>query len=670
MSKSHLLEIDSVMIDFKGRSILSDVSLRCHTGQIVGLLGSNGSGKSTLLKIIFGIQHTYNKNIRVDGKVYQKPYLENNLIGYLPQNGFLPANLSLKKIVKQYVKGKKMKDDILGHSCFKYHHSSKVKYLSGGERRLFEVMFLLGQNYKFILLDEPFSGIEPKYREAIIELLNEHKADKGFIITDHYYRAILKASNELFLLHEGRIIGIKEWKELENYQYVPAGTFSEQKSLAIDNTVPFEVDNQTLKDLEIIDKGHSGLIMQLFSVAQSKGGNKLIRAWLNQPTNNLQKLTRRRDAIDFFMRNDASFDIPIKQIDFIHHYLEAGLSVIADHPVDVVLWSVKARVKDTNDNFLIKHGVTSVMYLVERLNSLADQLKRKQVPEELNRIVFEVKNLVQNPVFYKKGHNYSLSDIIRIHNYFSLRGREQVEQIMNLFYEVDALQAIAKVSLERNLNFAEYLEADEMYYEANGLFHPLVKQAVPNSFIMEKDSHLCFLTGANMSGKSTFLKSIALSVYLAHVGFPVPALSLKISLLNGLLTTINLTDDLSMGYSHFYSEVKRVKMAVEKIKNQKRMLVIFDELFRGTNVKDAFDASLMITSELATISDTFFMVSTHIVEIADELKKHNSIQFNCFETLWENEAPKYNYQITKGVSKERLGLYIVQKEGIFELLKD
>jgi len=78
----------------------------------------------------------------------------------------------------------------------------------------------------------------------------------------------------------------------------------------------------------------------------------------------------------------------------------------------------------------------------------------------------------------------------------------------------------------------------------------------------------------------------------------------------------------------------------------------------------------MITSELATISDTFFMVSTHIVEIAEELKKYNSIQFNCFETLWENEAPKYNYQIKKGVSKERLGLYIVQQEGIFELLKE
>lgn len=106
-----------------------------------------------------------------------------------------------------------------------------------------------------------------------------------------------------------------------------------------------------------------------------------------------------------------------------------------------------------------------------------------------------------------------------------------------------------------------------------------------------------------MSGKSTFLKTIGLHIYLAHLGFPVPAKKLKISIFDGLFTTINLADNLNLGYSHFYSEVKKVKDIVLKINSKKNLIVIFDELFRGTNVKDAYDASLIIISTLAKIRD-------------------------------------------------------------------
>jgi DNA mismatch repair ATPase MutS len=172
-----------------------------------------------------------------------------------------------------------------------------------------------------------------------------------------------------------------------------------------------------------------------------------------------------------------------------------------------------------------------------------------------------------------------------------------------------------------------------------------------------------------MAGKSTFLKTMGLMVYLAHLGFPVPAKSLKTTVFDGLFTTINLADNLNLGYSHFYSEVHRVKEIVVKINTEKNLFVIFDELFRGTNVKDAFDATFMIISALAKIQGNLFFISTHILEVAEELEHQDSIVFNCFESELVDQVPVYDYKLKKGVSKERIGIFIIKQERIVEILE-
>ncbi len=144
--------------------------------------------------------------------------------------------------------------------------------------------------------------------------------------------------------------------------------------------------------------------------------------------------------------------------------------------------------------------------------------------------------------------------------------------------------------------------------------------------------------------------------------FLVPAKNLKISIFDGLFTTINLTDNLNLGYSHFYSEVKRVKDIVLKINSQKNLIVIFDELFRGTNVKDAYDASLIIISTLAKIQDNLFFISTHLLEVAENLDNKDSIMFNCFESELINQKPLYDFKIKEGISKERIGMLIIKNE--------
>ncbi len=173
-----------------------------------------------------------------------------------------------------------------------------------------------------------------------------------------------------------------------------------------------------------------------------------------------------------------------------------------------------------------------------------------------------------------------------------------------------------------------------------------------------------------MSGKSTFLKSVGLCIYLSHIGFPVPAISMETSAFNGLYSTINISDNIEKGYSHYYSEVKRVKDIALMIKEKKRVFVIFDELFRGTNVKDAYEATLLIISGFTKIKDSLFIISTHIIEVGKELEKLQGPIFKCFNSRLEGEKPIYNYELIEGISSDRLGLTILRNEKILELIEE
>ena len=221
----NLLEVDSVMISFNERKILHDCYLRCETGDVIGLLGRNGCGKSSLMKVIFGSLFTYYKFIRINGKVYNKPYQKGNLIAYLPQHDFLPKNIPINSIIDIYISDPSGRVKIKNDPRIKNHLIKRISELSGGELRYFEIILLVNLDTKFILLDEPFSKVEPLYKEIIIDLIRQYRTTKGFIITDHDYRNIIAASDRIILITDGGCKTITSPGQLEFWNYVPAGTF-------------------------------------------------------------------------------------------------------------------------------------------------------------------------------------------------------------------------------------------------------------------------------------------------------------------------------------------------------------------------------------------------------------------------------------------------------------
>jgi DNA mismatch repair ATPase MutS len=205
--------------------------------------------------------------------------------------------------------------------------------------------------------------------------------------------------------------------------------------------------------------------------------------------------------------------------------------------------------------------------------------------------------------------------------------------------------------------------------DIKGVYHPYVPNAVSNDLFIDKNSNLVFLTGANMAGKSTFMKSLGIAVFLAHVGFPIPAQSMTFSVQDGLFTTINLADNLNLGYSHFYTEVMRVKKVAYEVAKDKKFFVIFDELFRGTNVKDAYDATVAISAAFSKRSKSTFVISTHIIEAGEALQEQcENIQCIFLPTEMRGDTPVYTYTIQPGITADRHGMVIIQNEKIMDIL--
>jgi ABC-type multidrug transport system ATPase subunit len=215
----HILEVDSVRKFFGNKLVVSDVYLKCETGNIIGLLGRNGSGKSTLLKIIFGIVSAENKCIRIDGAVKNKTSEILKEISYLHQEQFIPNYFSVEKAISlsiEHLEIKQFSNDNLIQSIF----NKKISQLSSGELRYLEIKLVLYNSSKFVLLDEPFNGLSPLMVEKIIQLIKENSFKKGIIITDHDYENVMAIATQFLLMKDGKIHSIKDKTDLIEKQYL------------------------------------------------------------------------------------------------------------------------------------------------------------------------------------------------------------------------------------------------------------------------------------------------------------------------------------------------------------------------------------------------------------------------------------------------------------------
>jgi ABC-type multidrug transport system ATPase subunit len=218
MMAANVLEADSIVVNYRGVSLLSNVYVRCDQGQVVGLLGRNGCGKSTLLNVIFGSKEPEQKSIRINGQYINKGY-EKSRITLLPQSALIPSNLRIREVLKLFGVKTSLLERTFPESL-NYLDQNPGKF-SGGELRFLELILILYSGSQFCLLDEPFSGLSPVMVERAIDLMNEVKQQKGILITDHLYRRVIACADRLYYLSNRSVFQIENEEQLARLGYVP-----------------------------------------------------------------------------------------------------------------------------------------------------------------------------------------------------------------------------------------------------------------------------------------------------------------------------------------------------------------------------------------------------------------------------------------------------------------
>jgi lipopolysaccharide export system ATP-binding protein len=222
-----LLEAKHLKKSFKKRTVVEDVSLQIESGECVGLLGPNGAGKTTSFYMIVGLQKADHGQIILDHQDITKKSIHERArlgIGYLPQEASVFRKLSVEdniyailELQKNLNKSKKLEnlEELL--SDFNLHHVRKSlgMSLSGGERRRVEIARALASSPKFILLDEPFAGVDPISVGDIKKLISQLCSKNiGVLITDHNVRETLNICNRAYIVNKGGILCHGTTKEI------------------------------------------------------------------------------------------------------------------------------------------------------------------------------------------------------------------------------------------------------------------------------------------------------------------------------------------------------------------------------------------------------------------------------------------------------------------------
>ena len=209
------LEVSSLYYAVKGKEILSGVYFSVEANEIVGLFGRNGSGKSTFMDVVFGLKKADFIDLRLNGK---KINASRPFIGYLPQDGYLPPSVNLISVFEWFeIRDKNIRSvlEVLDQPA-----SARVKDLSLGQKKIFELLILLYSKITFLFLDEPFSGLSPLNIEKVVPVITENNFGKGILITDQKYKTVLDLSNRACVIENGYIKSLANKHDVLDTSYL------------------------------------------------------------------------------------------------------------------------------------------------------------------------------------------------------------------------------------------------------------------------------------------------------------------------------------------------------------------------------------------------------------------------------------------------------------------
>ena len=663
------ISIEGLRHPLLASAITNDISITPENN-IIFLTGANMAGKSTFMKSIgiavylahlgFPVPATNMRFSVKDGLLTSINLADNIDMGY---SHFYAEVLRVKQVAELISKGKKIVvlfDELFRGTNVKDAHEATVAVTAayGQRRNCFLVLSthiieaaaalqLQCRNIRYVYLPTVMDGSIPRYTYQLREGITE----------DRHGLLIIRQEGIPALLEAGAP--------------VPGNTMSESAAPASGST-PFITDQQTLEDLNIPGKYKPNSLFSLFNQTVTQGGEQLLEQYFREPLTDAAAINQRAELIGYFMKQDLEFPLSNETFAPMWGYLRT-----AGMPRSTILYRGYLRrfrfLLGMQEAFLASmEGIRQTLKGLSQVHAFlqgnwadnAPEMIRKkreyflQVLEKIPAISFTDIDQLQ----WRRALRYETLLAGSLH--------ADLEQLMVFLHQLDCWLSIAAVAKEKGFTRAIAWPRANQKMSLKHAWHPSIAKAIPNDISMDEQQHLIFLTGANMAGKSTIMKTVGICCYLAHMGLPVPAARMEFSVMEGMYTSINVPDNLSKGYSHYYAEVMRVKKVAEDLAAGKQLLVIFDELFKGTNVKDAHDATLLIIQLLMKYTACRFIISTHITEVGHALQaEQQHVQFRYMPTEMQTHIPKYTYRIAEGISNDRHGMLLINNEHVLEMLE-
>lgn len=408
-------------------------------------------------------------------------------------------------------------------------------------------------------------------------------------------------------------------------------------------------------------------IIDKFNFTKNEDSKEKLRDYFIGDTLSLSQINDMHLVLTFLRSNILLFErIYITNVDnfYIKEYIQSK------HPP----FQVKSKVVSNLYLYLFKRkrrkfntllsGVKKLLLVLNNIYSIYTQVYPQDLPVDIKRKINTfLKFYAELKLFDFRSDmiladSISISSLLSIDNQLRCKNSEKVLNVLNDVYSFEALLSIVHASIKYGLTIPKISETNEILIK--NMFHPLVKECMQNDFHSSDDKNITILTGPNMSGKSTLLKTLSLIVYLGHKGLPVPASNVVLPYYNEILVFLNNKDDINKKESYFLSEVKNVVRVVNSLNLGNRCFVIFDELFKGTNYSDALQCSKTICQVFRQHKLSYFFISTHLTELINEFEENYFDKKHLDASLKDN-APLFHYKLKDGFSDLKIGFLLLKK---------
>jgi len=354
---------------------------------------------------------------------------------------------------------------------------------------------------------------------------------------------------------------------------------------------------------------------------------------------------------------------------------------LIDIVLHIILLAIGYKEVSKNLDTIYKYKDTIIIYNnllkhIEKKNFKSEhliELKEKLINKSGMKASFQIKKLANlvTLVSDRKNIYYFPINVLLLWDYQCLINLQKFKKDsgaylrpwLDVIGEIEALNSLSTISYEHTDWAMPKFESGSPIFNAKDMGHPLLgSNRVYNDIHIEKSQNVLLITGSNMSGKSTLLRTTGINLVLAYAGAPVCAKSFTCSIMD-IYTCMRTSDNLEKNISSFYAELLRIKKLVTATESKSPIFFLLDEIFKGTNSIDRHTGAKILVAKLSTENALGF-VSTHDLELGDIEKTNRRVKNYHLKEYYKDDKLFFDYKLRTGVSTTRNALYLMKMAGL------